>query len=73
MYQNIKKEYEETYVDEKDNDRNSYNGSKLSLEKSFEILESKQTYTNKVIKDNYKRLAKIYHYDSLVRKIYLKT
>ena len=72
VYQNIKKEYEytyeETHDDEKDNDRYTYNGSKLSLEKSFEILESKQTDTNKVIKDNYKRLMKLYHYDSLRSK-----
>lgn len=45
VYQNIKKEYEytyeETHNDEKDNDRYTYNGSRLSLEKSFEILGSK--------------------------------
>ena len=68
VYQNIKKEYEETYDDEKDNDKYTYDGSKMSLEKSFEILESKETDSNKVIKDNYRRLVKLYHYDSLHSK-----
>ncbi len=68
VYQNIKKEYEETYDDEKDNDKYTYDGSRMSLEKSFEILESKETDSNKVIKDNYRRLVKLYHYDSLHSK-----
>lgn len=68
VYQNIKKEYEETYDDEKDNDKYIYDGSRMSLEKSFEILESKETDSNKVIKDNYRRLVKLYHYDSLHSK-----
>lgn len=75
IYQSMKSKYTKSESDNnqskeennfKDNAK-TFNGS-LTLKESFEILESKENDTNKVIKDNYRRLAKQYHYDSIVSK-----
>jgi DnaJ like chaperone protein len=63
IYQNMKNEYSKS----EENPTKPFNGT-LSIKEAFEVLESNETDTNKVIKDNYRRLAKQYHYDSIVSK-----
>lgn len=80
IYQNIKNKYtksesnnnqskEENTTNDNNFNKNSnaFNGT-LSIKEAFEVLESNETDTNKVIKDKYRRLAKQYHYDSIVSK-----
>lgn len=73
IYQNIKNKYSKSESnnnesnEENTTNKNNFNGF-LSIKEAFEVLESNETDSNKVIKDNYRRLAKQYHYDSIVSK-----
>jgi len=62
MYQNIKQEFEP-----KQESNSSFNG-RLTLEECYEVLESKPSDSIEIIKKNYRRLVKQYHYDSIVSK-----
>ena len=50
------------------NQENSYTRPVDSLDKYYEVLESKKTDSFDVIKANYRRLVKEYHYDSIASK-----
>ena len=63
VYQSMKSKYTKS----EENPTKPFNGT-LSIKEAFEVLESNESDTNKVIKDNYRRLAKQYHYDSIVSK-----
>lgn len=70
IYQNMKNKYIESESNNnqsKKENTTSFNGT-LSIKEAFEVLESNESDTNKVIKDNYRRLAKQYHYDSIISK-----
>lgn len=73
IYQNIKSKYTNKDSESNNNSKEEkkaskpFNGS-LTIKEAFEALESNETDTNKVLKDNYRRLAKQYHYDSIVSK-----
>jgi DnaJ like chaperone protein len=62
IYQNIKDEFEPK------KESNSYAGGSISLEECYEILESKSSDSMDIIKKNYRRLVRQYHYDSIVSK-----
>lgn len=62
IYQNIKAEFEPH------KNSNGFNGSNLSLDECYKILESQKSDTMETIKKNYRRLVKQYHYDSIVSK-----
>jgi hypothetical protein len=47
---------------------NSYTRTNDSLDKYYEVLESSKTDSMDVIKSNYRRLIKEYHYDSIASK-----
>ena len=69
IYKNIKNEFEsQRYSNNNKNNNYKYNGRRISLLEAYEILESKESDSNKTIKDNYHRLVKQYHYDSIVSK-----
>lgn len=70
IYQNMKNKYaksESNNNQSKEENTTSFNGT-LSIKEAFEVLESNESDTTKVIKDNYRRLAKQYHYDSIISK-----
>lgn len=50
------------------NQENSYTRPTGSLDKYYEVLESSKTDSFDVIKANYRRLIKEYHYDSIASK-----
>ena len=50
------------------NQSNSYTHPQSDLGKYYEVLESKPTDSFDVIKKNYRRLIKEYHYDSIASK-----
>jgi len=50
------------------NGSNSYVRSQSNFDKYYEVLESKETDGFDVIKANYRRLMKEYHYDSIASK-----
>jgi len=50
------------------NQYNNYTRPANTLDKYYEVLESKQTDSLEVIKANYRRLVKEYHYDSIASK-----
>jgi len=50
------------------NQQNNYTRAVNTLDKYYEVLESKQTDSFDVIKANYRRLVKEYHYDSIASK-----
>ena len=62
MYQNIKQEFEP-----KQESTSSFNGT-LTLEECYKVLESKSSDSMDIIKKNYRKLVKQYHYDSIISK-----
>lgn len=50
------------------NQQNNYHHPQTNLAKYYETLESKSTDDMNVIKKNYRRLIKQYHYDSIASK-----
>jgi hypothetical protein len=48
--------------------QNSYTQPQTNLDKYYEVLESSKTDSLHVIKANYRRLMKEYHYDSIASK-----
>lgn len=49
------------------NKKNEFNGH-LSLDEAYKVLELEKSATNGEIKQQYKKLARQYHYDSLTSK-----
>jgi len=62
IYQNIKDEFEPK------KESNTYTGGSISIEECYEILESNASDSMDIIKKNYRRLVRQYHYDSIVSK-----
>lgn len=60
-------QYRYTYT-HNTNHNNSYTQATNSLDKYYEVLESSPTDSMDVIKKNYRRLIKEYHYDSIASK-----
>ena len=56
------------YSNQYSNQQNSYVHPQTNLAKYYETLESKSTDDISVIKKNYRRLIKEYHYDSIASK-----
>jgi len=59
IYQDIKNEFES---------KSESDTTNLSLDECYEVLESSKSDTMITIKNNYRRLVKQYHYDSLTSK-----
>jgi len=62
IYQNIKDEFEPKQGSTSHTNRN------MNLDESYEVLESKPSDSMDIIKKNYRRLVRQYHYDSIVSK-----
>lgn len=60
--------YEYRHYSQDANQQNSYAQPVNTLDKYYEILESKPTDSFDVVKANYRRLIKEYHYDSIASK-----
>ena len=64
IYQNIKNEFEP----KNENTANNSNTINLTLDECYVVLESTKSDTMVIIKKNYRRLIKQYHYDSMASK-----
>lgn len=62
IYQNIKDEFEPKQ------ESTSHSNGNMNLDESYEVLESKPTDSMDIIKKNYRRLVRQYHYDSIISK-----
>jgi DnaJ like chaperone protein len=62
IYQNIKDEFEPKQQS------TSHSSGNLNLEESYKLLESKPSDSMDIIKKNYRRLVRQYHYDSIISK-----
>lgn len=64
--------YEKHYYNHNNNNynkqNNTYEVNTNNLDKYYEVLESNQNDSFEVIKNNYRRLIKEYHYDSIASK-----
>ena len=64
IYQNLKNLFEP----KQDNKSQNSTSTNLSLDECYKVLESSKTDSIDVIKKNYKKLVRQYHYDSMVSK-----
>lgn len=64
IYQNIKN----TFEPNKNDNTNSNSTTNLTLDECYSVLESNKSDSLEVVKKNYRRLVKQYHYDSMAAK-----
>lgn len=64
IYQDLKKQFEPKQESKSQNSTSS----NLSLDECYKVLESNKTDSMDIIKKNYRRLVKQYHYDSMASK-----
>jgi len=64
IYQNLKKQFEP----KQDSRSKNSTSTNLSLDECYEVLESSKTDSMDVIKKNYRKLVRQYHYDSMASK-----